>query len=304
MALGGGGRGNGWNGRQDRRIGVRGLIRERRVKLQSQIETIYNNATLERDESVLEALANFRQGLNRGEIRAAEWNGKAWNANAWVKKGLALCARFGRLTSAPSGPAIDLDTLPLRRFTEDDRIRVTDSTCFVREGACISPGCTLMPHIVIQAGAYVGPNTIVDVGAGIGVCAQIGAGVHINAGAQIHGQIQPFDALPVIVGEGVSIGANCVIGAGVVIGPGAMIFPGMALSRQTRLYDPIRKQRAIPTRSDPLTIPPHAIVIPGTRLIAPDKFMDLSIGIQVGVIAGYTNEAELPAMLLDRLLEN
>ena len=163
-----------------------------------------------------------------------------------------------------------------------------------------------MPHVVIQAGAYVGTNTIVDVGVGIGTCAQIGAGVHLNAGVQVQGQIQPFEGCPAIIGDGVSIGANCVIGSGVVIGSGAILFPGTFLSAQTRLYDPIRKQRCVGDQSGTLIVPPYAIVMPGTRIVAPDpsKEIDPTIALQVGLIAGYVNESDLPAVLTDRLLEN
>jgi len=272
--------------------------------LQAQIEAIYADPSAVRDERTLGVLAKFRQALARGEIRAAELNGETWSCNVWVRKGLALCIRFGRLSRSLAGSSIDLDTLPVRQFTLDDRIRVTGPTCFVRDSAYVSPGCTLMPHSVIQAGAYIGADTIVDVGVGIGTCAQIGARVHLNAGVQIQGQLNPLDALPVIVGDSVSVGANCVIGAGVIISAGAVIFPGTILSRQTRLYDPLRKQRCVPGTSTPLIVPPDAIVMPGTRVVAPAQAPDFSVAIQVAIIAGYTNESELPAILIDRLLEN
>jgi len=227
-----------------------------------------------------------------------------WKANAWVKKGLALCVRFGRLAQPEAGSPIDLDTLPRRRFTLEDRVRVTDATCFVRDGVCVSPGCTLMPHTVIQMGAFVGPNTVVYAGVCIGAGAQIGQGSHLNAGVQIHGQIQPLDALPVIVGDGASIGANCVIGAGVIVGPGAIVFAGTVLSQQTRLYDPLKRERCTGTSSEPLVVPPYAIVMPGTRSLAKSATVDLATGVHIGVIVGYTNEPNLPPILLDRLLEN
>lgn len=272
--------------------------------LQAEIESIYSNAAATVDERVGRILADFRQGLNQGAIRAAEPNGQSWNANVWVKKGLALCARLGRLSQAAPDSPIELDTLPQRTFTLEDRVRVADSTCFVRDGACISPGCTLMPHTVVQMGVYVGPNTVIDAGSSIGACAQIGAGVHINAGVQIHGQVQPLESLPVIVGDGASIGANSVIGTGAMIGAGAVVFPGMVLTSQSRLYDPIKKQRYTANASAPLIVPPFAIVMPGTRTIAGPEIMDLSLGVQIGIIAGYANDPQLPAALLDRLLES
>jgi len=272
--------------------------------MQAEIESLYSDPAAHRDERVTRVLADLRQALNAGLARAAEPAGQGWKTNIWVKKGMTLCARFGRLSQDGPGLPVDLDTLPRRAFTLADGVRIADSTCFVRDGAFVAPGCTLMPHTVVQMGAYLGSETIVDSGSSIGAAAQIGARVHLNAGVQVHGQIQPLEALPVIIGDGASIGANSVIGAGTVIGPGAIIFPGTVLSSQTRLYDPLKKQRSSAAGSSPLIVPPYAILMPGTRIIADPKTMDLSVGIEVAIIAGYANDPELPAILVDRLLEN
>jgi len=274
------------------------------LDLRADIEAVYADSAVERNTKIDELLAAFRLALNQGTVRAAEFDGSNWKVNTWIKKGLALCVRFGRLCQIGIGLPIDLDTLHRRQLTVQDQVRVTDSTCFVRDGAFISPGCTLMPHTVIQMGAFIGTDTIIDVGVGIGVCAQIGSRVHINAGAQIHGHIQPLEMLPVIIGDNVSIGANCVIGGGVIVSSGAAILPGTSLSCQTRLYDPIKKQRHCATDTQPLVVPAGAIVVSGVRATTKEESRDLLLGVQVGVIAGYVGERDRPAMVLDRLLDN
>ncbi|HZS49382.1 MAG TPA: hypothetical protein VFA54_00865 [Bryobacterales bacterium] len=273
------------------------------LSLEAEIEEIYADSEAKRDARIDQLLTTFRQGLNRGEIRAAVFDGR-WKTNVWVKKALSLCVRFGRLTQSAAGAPIDLDTLPRREFSLEDGVRVTDAGCFVRDGACVSAGCTLMPATVVQMGAYVGPQTVVGEGVSIGVCAQIGARVHLNPGVKIHGQLQPLEGLPAIVGDGASIGANCVIGAGVIVGPGAVIFPGTILLWQTRLYDPLRKHRFLASEANPLMVPPGAIVVPGSRSLAKGAAGDALLSVQIGVIAGYITDHNLPAALLDRLLED
>lgn len=273
------------------------------LDLQAEIEAIHADPTIQRDNRVERLLAAFRQAVNRGEARAAVFDG-GWKVNTWVKKGIALSARFGRLSEDGAGSAIDLDTLPRKRFSIEDGVRLTDSSCFIRDGVCISRGCAIMPHTMIQMGAFVGPQTVVDVGVSIGACAQIGARVHLNAGVRVHGHIQPLEMLPVIIGDEASIGANCVIGARVIIGLGAVIFPGMSLSGQTRLYDPAKRQRYSATDAEPLVVPPHAIVVPGVRATTAESSGDPLLGVQVGVIVGYTEGHENPARVLDHLLDN
>ena len=271
--------------------------------LRTQIEAMYADRALERSTSIDETLAAFRDALNRGEVRAAHWDAE-WKTNIWVKKGLAVLARLGRLVSSQTGAAIDLDTLPARRLSVGDGLRVFDSSYFLRDGAHIVSGCTLMPQAMIQAGAFVGAQTVIGQGAGIGVCAQIGARVHLNAGVQIQGQLEPLELLPAIVEDDVNIGANSVIGSGVIIGSGVFIFPGTTLTRQIRIYDPVRKHSILARGSDPLVIPRHAVVMPGSRSLAKGETQDLLLSVQVAVIAGYSNEANLPDPIVDRLLDS
>ena len=65
----------------------------------------------------------FKQLLNEGLVRAAEKSGDEWQVNSWVKEGILLGMRLGRLQESSvaldnqgTGFAfIDKDTYPLKK---------------------------------------------------------------------------------------------------------------------------------------------------------------------------------------------
>ncbi len=69
---------------------------------------------------------DFKQLLNEGKIRAAERDGYFWKVNLWVKEGILLGMRLGRLVASESGVLnfIDKDTYPLKTITLEDKIRI------------------------------------------------------------------------------------------------------------------------------------------------------------------------------------
>ena len=67
--------------------------------LRSQIERLFDAAQPPYTEADCKLFQEFKDGLNRGEIRAAEPDPSAksgWRANVWVKKGILLGFRMGR----------------------------------------------------------------------------------------------------------------------------------------------------------------------------------------------------------------
>ncbi len=109
------------------------------IDLQKQIEEL---AALSPDEINLQrdvaanAIVRLRMSLNRGEIRAAQpdaSNASGWAVNAWVKRGILLGFRLGRLVErsvAVHGSEhwnfFDKDTIPLlARFAS----RITCELC-------------------------------------------------------------------------------------------------------------------------------------------------------------------------------
>ena len=82
--------------------------------------------------------------LNEGQVRAAERDkAGTWRVNAWVKMGILLGFRLGKLVDmSGSGPLrfFDKDTYPLKRLTPDDTVRVVPGGSSIRTGAYVAPG--------------------------------------------------------------------------------------------------------------------------------------------------------------------
>ncbi|HEV7500725.1 MAG TPA: 2,3,4,5-tetrahydropyridine-2,6-dicarboxylate N-succinyltransferase, partial [Vicinamibacteria bacterium] len=116
--------------------------------------------------------------LERGEARAAEPTADGWRVNGWVKKGILLGFKLGRVVATePAGPLsfLDKDTFLPRRFSVGDGVRVIPGGTAVRHGAHVAPGVIIVPPAYINVGAYVGVNSLIDSHALVGSCAQVGA---------------------------------------------------------------------------------------------------------------------------------
>jgi 2,3,4,5-tetrahydropyridine-2,6-dicarboxylate N-succinyltransferase len=252
---------------------------EERINLLSQLQNP------ERTDENLRLLEEFRLALNRGEIRAAEPVANEWRVNLWVKKGLLLHLWLGQAREMAGGgamPGFDLDTLPVRRLTLEDRIRIAPGGSCIRDGAFLAPGVTCMSPVFVNIGVYVGEKTVLDSNVMVGPCAQIGAGVHIGPGTQIGGVIRPLEHLPSTIGDDAIIGGNCGLYDGTAVGAGAVLASGTVLSGFSRIYDPLRKTEYRRTESGPLRVPPGAIVVPGLRLSSEDPATTLLGAIVVG----------------------
>ena len=85
----------------------------------------------------------FKAALNRGEIRAAERRSDGtWSVNIWVKQGILLGFRMGKLVDLSSSPPLqffDKDTFPLRPTTIADNVRIVPGGSSIRDGAYIAP---------------------------------------------------------------------------------------------------------------------------------------------------------------------
>ncbi|HEU0092461.1 MAG TPA: 2,3,4,5-tetrahydropyridine-2,6-dicarboxylate N-succinyltransferase, partial [Vicinamibacteria bacterium] len=91
--------------------------------------------------------------LERGEARAAEPTADGWRVNGWVKKGILLGFRLGRVVATePAGPLsfLDKDTFLPRRFAVGDGVRVVPGGTAVRHGAHVAPGVILMPPAYVN----------------------------------------------------------------------------------------------------------------------------------------------------------
>jgi 2,3,4,5-tetrahydropyridine-2-carboxylate N-succinyltransferase len=210
----------------------------------------------------------FRDALEAGEIRAAEPGPDGWRVNTWVKKGILLGFRMGRLVEwEPVGPLrfFDKDTFPLRRQVLAEGVRIVPGGTAVRSGAFLGAGVVIMPPAYVNVGAYVGEGTMIDSHALVGSCAQVGRRVHLSAGAQVGGVLEPVGALPVIIEDDVMVGGNCGIYEGTIVARRAVLGSGVILTGSVTVYDLPRRATYRRTGSDPLRIPEGAVVVAGSR---------------------------------------
>ncbi len=243
-----------------------------------------------RREEVLPILAQFVEALSAGRIRAAEPTPEgSWQTHSWVKQGILLCFRAGRLRLQRLGAwrFTDVDTLGLRWFTPAERVRLVPGGSAVRRGAYLAPGVVCMPPMYINIGAYVDEGTMVDSHVLVGSCAQIGKRVHLSAAAQIGGVLEPPAARPVIVEDDAFIGANCGLFEGVLVRRRAVLAAGVQLTATTPVYDLVYERILRGTPEAPLEIPEAAVVVPGIRLLDSPFARAHGVGLATPIIVKY-----------------
>jgi 2,3,4,5-tetrahydropyridine-2,6-dicarboxylate N-succinyltransferase len=262
--------------------------------LQTAVEALWaQGAAANRDEA-REVFAALRAALSEGLVRAAEPDAGSpagWRVNGWVKQGILLGFRFGDLAdvSADHGrwPFFDKDTLPLKRLTVSQGVRVVPGGSTLRDGAYVAPGVICMPPMYVNIGAWVGEGTMIDSHALVGSCAQVGARVHVSAAAQIGGVIEPVGALPVIVEDDVLVGGNTGIYEGAVIKARAVIGAGTILTGSTPVYDLPNGRIITPDAQSPLIIPEGAVVVPGARAVTSGAGPEWGLSLATPVIVKY-----------------
>ena len=228
------------------------------------------------DPSAMDVFVEFRNALERGELRSASPDSAAphgWRVNVWVKQGILLGFRLGVLTDASSTSFsfVDKNTYPVRHFGAGDGVRMVPGGSSVRAGAYVARGVVCMPPMYINTGAWVDEGTMVDSHALVGSCAQIGKRVHLSAAAQIGGVLEPVNANPVIIEDDVLVGGNCGVYEGTIVRTGAVLAAGTILTRGTPVFDVVKGEVLRATDDTPLIIPPDAVVVPGSRSINKTK---------------------------------
>jgi 2,3,4,5-tetrahydropyridine-2,6-dicarboxylate N-succinyltransferase len=224
--------------------------------------------------SKLEKIFNrFLNLLDAGRIRSAEKIDDVWVVNEWVKKGILLGFRIGKLreiSKSSSFPFFDKHTIPVKKLTLKNGVRIVPGGTSVRKGAFVAPSVIIMPPAYINIGAYVEEGTMIDSHALVGSCAQIGKRVHLSAAAQIGGVLEPIGAVPVIVENDVMIGGNCGIYEGTIIGERSVIGSGVILTASTPVYDLVNETIIRKNEKGNLIIPKNAVVISGSRKVDTD----------------------------------
>jgi 2,3,4,5-tetrahydropyridine-2-carboxylate N-succinyltransferase len=267
------------------------------AELQQQIEAFFEQGDKADAMSARAAFVRLRDALSEGTVRAAEPDTTAptgWRVNAWVKKGILLGFRFGRLADVSMDhgkwPFFDKDTMPIKTIGIDQQVRLVPGGSAVREGAYIGRGVICMPPMYINIGAHVGECTLIDSHALVGSCAQVGAKVHVSAGAQIGGVIEPVGALPVIIEDEVLVGGNTGLYEGAVVKRRAVIGAGTVLTGSTPVYDLPNGRVITPTEGQPLVIPENAVVVPGARAVTVGAGRDWGLSLATPVIVKYRDD--------------
>jgi len=277
------------------------------MPLREQIEELATRVAGEYSQSDFALFDQFKAALNVGEIRAAErdTNGN-WQTNAWVKRGILVGFRMGRIIEqTPSGAPLqflDKNTYPIRRFSPHDRVRIVPGGSSIRDGAYIAPGVVCMPPMFVNAGAYVDEGTMIDSHALVGSCAQIGKRVHLSAAAQIGGVLEPAGAMPVIIEDDVIVGGNCGVYEGAIVRERAVLASGTMITGSTPVFDLVRGTIYRRSADAPLEIPAGAVVVPGSRAINSDKAREWGLSLYAPIIVKYRDEKTDAATQLEEAL--
>ena len=295
-------RGSGAGNRKSRKAEARLSVAELRVA----IERYSSGVPSGEEPKALAAFEALKTELNAGSVRAAEPGPDgSWRVNVWVKAGILLGFRLGRIAPAAVGspfPFYDKDTYPLRAVGPDAGIRIVPGGSAIRDGCYVAPGVVCMPPMYINVGAYVGEGTMVDSHALVGSCAQIGRRVHLSAAAQIGGVLEPAGALPVIIEDEVLVGGNCGVYEGTIVRERAVLAPGTLLSGGTAVFDLVHDRVYRRDGIRPLEIPAGAVLVPGTRPVKSGPGARSGIGLYAPVIVKYRDEKTDTAVRLEELL--
>ena len=274
-------------------------------KLQAAIERLASLGEVEQNPEAHNVFLDFREALTLGKIRAAERIGETWTATPWVKQGILLGFRLGKLQEMGSSSGlsfVDKETFPARHFTTGDRVRVVPGGSSVRLGAYVAPSVICMPPMFINVGAYVDEGTMIDSHVLVGSCAQVGKRVHLSAGAQIGGVLEPVNARPVVIEDDVLVGGNCGVYEGTCVRSRAVLGAGTILTRSTPLYDVVRNQIYRATADVPLEVPANAVVVPGSRALTKGQGREWKLSLYTPVIIKYRDEKTERALELEDLL--
>lgn len=262
-------------------------------ELKQKIESLFEESKF--SESDREVFEQFKAALRRGEIRSAEKDAQGnWNANAWVKKGILLGFRMGKLVEfgkpTETMQFFDKDTYPLRPTSVEENVRIVMGGSSIRDGSYVAPGVVVVPPAYINVGAYVDEGTMVDSHALVGSCAQIGKRVHLSAAAQIGGVLEPINASPVVIEDDVLVGGNTGVYEGTVVRERVVLASGVILTRSTPLFD-LPNSRVIKSDGDkPLEVPAGAVVVQGARAVSSGFGKENGLSIYCPIIVKYRDE--------------
>jgi len=247
-------------------------------------------------EEIVETLLD---ALERGEVRAAEkGEDGVWRAVAWVKRGILLGFRVGRMVEMSIGghhgeprfAFFDKHVYTPQQLALTSGVRIVPGGSAVRRGAYLAPGVVCMPPMYVNVGAWIGAGTMVDSHALVGSCAQIGERVHLSAAAQIGGVLEPVNSAPVVIEDDVLVGGNCGVYEGTIVRARAVLAAGVVLTRGTPVFDLVNERVYRGDADHALEIPSGAVVVPGARAVNRGWGKEQGLSLQTPVIVKYRDE--------------
>jgi 2,3,4,5-tetrahydropyridine-2,6-dicarboxylate N-succinyltransferase len=263
-------------------------------QLQARVETLFPLAADALPPDAEQVVNTLLEELEMGRVRAAvRGPDKIWRAVGWVKRGILVGFKAGKLVEQGSAGAFrffDKHTYPTREFSLADNVRVVPGGSTIRRGAYLAPGVVCMPPMYVNVGSWVGAGTMIDSHALVGSCAQIGARVHLSAAAQIGGVLEPVNAAPVVIEDDVIVGGNCGVYEGTVVREKAVLAAGVVLTRGTPVFDLVKEKVYRGDAEHPLEIPAGAVVVPGARAAKGGFAEAEGISLQTPVIVKYRDE--------------
>ncbi|MBR1873009.1 MAG: 2,3,4,5-tetrahydropyridine-2,6-dicarboxylate N-succinyltransferase [Bacteroidales bacterium] len=214
----------------------------------------------------LEKFYDVLARLESGELRVAQPSDGGWQVNTWVKEVILSGFRLGALTDMSQGQFsfFDKNTVPPRKFSASDGVRIVPGGSSVRRGAYLAPSVIVMPPAYVNIGAYVDEGSMVDSHVTIGSCAQIGKRVHVSAATQIGGVLEPVGALPTIVEDDCFVGGNCGIYEGTILKKGCVVASGVIITGSTPIFDATTGGFIRPVDGR-MVVPEGAVVVSGSR---------------------------------------
>lgn len=263
--------------------------------LERQVEALFALAADALPPDAEQVVNDLLSALETGAVRAARRDADGvWRAVPWVKRGILLGFRVGRMVEMGAGDSpfrfFDKHTYPTRALTLADQVRVVPGGSTIRRGAYLAAGVVCMPPMYVNVGSWVGAGTMIDSHALVGSCAQVGARVHLSAAAQVGGVLEPVNASPVIIEDDVTVGGNCGVYEGTVVRAGAVLAAGVVLTRGTPVFDLVRETVIRGSADAPLEIPAGAVVVPGARAVKGGFAASDGLSLQTPVIVKYRDE--------------
>ncbi|GGH67629.1 2,3,4,5-tetrahydropyridine-2,6-dicarboxylate N-succinyltransferase [Filimonas zeae] len=228
------------------------------MELKQLIQDAWANRELLKENTYSEAVKTTIEEVDKGRLRVASPTENGWVVNEWVKQAILLYFGIQQMQTWSVEPFEFHDKMLLKKNYASLGVRAVPHAV-ARYGAFVGRNVVLMPSYV-NIGAYVDEGTMVDTWATVGSCAQIGKCVHLSGGVGIGGVLEPLQASPVIIEDGVFIGSRCIVVEGVVVEKEAVLGANVVLTQSTKIIDvsgdtPVEMKGRVPARS---------VVIPGS----------------------------------------